>query len=115
MAFHEEAFEAAVEIVAATMEEAEVEVSTAGGEQVADYFAAIYRRLRDIAEDRAEEPDRKGTFEIYRDAGGEYRFRLKAVNGQTIAASEGYSSLSACMKGVESVRKNAPGAAVREG
>lgn len=112
MAFHEEAFEAAVEIVAATMEEAEVEVSAQGGEQVADYFAAIYHRLREIAEDR--ELAKGGAFEVYRDAKGEHRFRLKAANGQTIAVSEGYSSAAACLKGVESVRKNAPAAVVKE-
>lgn len=112
MAFHEEAFEAAVEIVATTMEESEVEVSAKGGEQVADYFAAIYRRLRSIAQD--EESPCGGTFEVYQDAKGEHRFRLKAANGQTIAVSEGYSSADACKKGIESVRKNAPGAKLKE-
>ena len=46
-------------------------------------------------------------FEIYLDKAGEYRFRLKAVNGEIIASSEGYTSLSGCENGVESVRKNA--------
>lgn len=46
-------------------------------------------------------------FEIYLDKAGEYRFRLKAVNGEIIASSEGYKSLSGCENGVESVRKNA--------
>lgn len=45
-------------------------------------------------------------FEIYKDKAGEYRFRLKARNGENIAASEGYSSKSGCMNGIESVRKN---------
>ena len=49
MGFHEEAFEGAVEIVAAAMEEAEVELSAKGGEQVGDFFAAVYKRLRSIA------------------------------------------------------------------
>lgn len=49
-----------------------------------------------------------GKFEIYKDKAGEFRFRLKASNGQTILASEGYSSKSACQNGVESVQKNAP-------
>ncbi len=53
-------------------------------------------------------------FEIYNDKAGEYRFRLKATNGQTIAVSEGYKSLAGCENGVESVKKNAPEAAVEK-
>ncbi|MCU7849367.1 MAG: YegP family protein [Candidatus Thiodiazotropha sp. (ex Lucinoma kastoroae)] len=49
-----------------------------------------------------------GKFEIYQDKAGEYRFRLKASNGQNILASEGYKAKSGCTNGVESVRKNAP-------
>lgn len=46
-------------------------------------------------------------FEIYTDKAGEFRFRLKAKNGQIIATSEGYTTMVNCQKGVESVRKNA--------
>lgn len=46
-------------------------------------------------------------FEVYMDNAGEYRFRLKAKNGQNIAASEGYKALASCLNGIESVRKNA--------
>lgn len=49
-----------------------------------------------------------GKFEVYADKGGDYRFRLKAGNGEIILSSEGYSSKAACMNGVESVKKNAP-------
>ena len=49
-----------------------------------------------------------GRFEIYVDASGDFRFRLKAGNGQVIAASQAYSSKKACLNGIESVRKNAP-------
>jgi len=45
-------------------------------------------------------------FEIFQDSKNEYRFRLKAGNGQTILASEGYSAKAGCMKGIESVRTN---------
>ena len=45
-------------------------------------------------------------FEIYKDKRGEFRFRLKARNGQTILASEGYSAKAGCNNGIESVRKN---------
>ncbi|NMB95369.1 MAG: YegP family protein [Clostridiaceae bacterium] len=46
-------------------------------------------------------------FEIYTDKAGEFRFRLKARNGQIIAVSEGYTAMAGCLNGVESVRKNA--------
>lgn len=55
-----------------------------------------------------------GTFELYTDASGEYRFRLKAGNGEVIAISEGYSSKSGALSGIESVRRNAPDAEVVE-
>lgn len=51
-------------------------------------------------------------FEIFADKRGEFRFRLKATNGEVIAASEGYKSLSGCQNGIESVRKNAPDAEI---
>ena len=53
-------------------------------------------------------------FEIYTDKAGELRFRLKAANGEIILASEGYSSMSGCKNGIESVRKNADSEAVVE-
>lgn len=51
-------------------------------------------------------------FELYQDKAGEYRFRLKARNGQVIAVSEGYKAKSSCENGIESVRKNAEGAEI---
>ncbi|MEU4016871.1 MULTISPECIES: YegP family protein [unclassified Microbacterium] len=55
-----------------------------------------------------------GTFELYTDKSGEYRFRLKAGNGEVIAISEGYSSKSAALNGIDSVRRNAADAEVVE-
>jgi len=49
-----------------------------------------------------------GKFEIYNDKAGEFRFRLKASNGQNILASEGYSAKAGCTNGIESVKTNAP-------
>ncbi len=46
-------------------------------------------------------------FEMYTDKAGEYRFRLKATNGQIIAVSEGYKAKASCENGIASVRKNA--------
>ena len=53
-------------------------------------------------------------FEMYKDKAGEFRFRLKARNGEIIATSEGYTSKAACENGIESVRKNAPEAEIAE-
>jgi len=52
-------------------------------------------------------------FEVYKDKAGEYRFRLKAKNGQIIATSEGYKTKASCMNGIESVKKNAPEAEIK--
>ncbi len=53
--------------------------------------------------EKAEHPK----FEIYKDKGGEFRFRLKATNGQIIAVSEGYKAMKSCRNGIASVQKNA--------
>ena len=53
-------------------------------------------------------------FEMYEDKGGEFRFRLKATNGQVIATSEGYKAKASCLNGVESVKKNAVDAEIVE-
>ena len=53
-------------------------------------------------------------FEVYKDKAGEFRFRLKARNGEIIAVSEGYKAKDSCLNGIESVRKNAPDAPVVE-
>ncbi|GIT78914.1 UPF0339 protein [Leifsonia sp. LS1] len=55
-----------------------------------------------------------GSFELYKDKAGEYRFRLKAANGETIATSEGYASKSGAKNGIESVQRNAPTAEIVE-
>lgn len=53
-------------------------------------------------------------FEVYVDKAGEFRFRLKARNGEIIAVPEGYKAKASCLNGIESVRKNAPEAPVEE-
>ena len=68
-------------------------------------------------EDQTVEPVEAATcpkFEIYTDKAGEFRFRLKARNGEIILASEGYKAKASCENGIESVRKNAPEADVVE-
>ena len=51
-------------------------------------------------------------FEVYVDKAGEYRFRLKATNGQIIAIGEGYKTKASCLNGIESIKKNAPDAEI---
>ncbi|UUT34804.1 YegP family protein [Microbacterium elymi] len=55
-----------------------------------------------------------GKFELWTDKGGDWRFNLKASNGQVIATSQGYNSKSSALNGIESVRTNAAGAAIVE-
>ena len=53
-------------------------------------------------------------FEIYQDKAGEFRFRLKAKNGQIIAVGEGYKAIASCQNGIASIVKNADSAIVIE-
>lgn len=53
-------------------------------------------------------------FEVYTDKAGEFRFRLKAKNGEIIAVSEGYKAKPSCLNGIESVKKNAPEAPIEK-
>ena len=53
-------------------------------------------------------------FEVYLDKAGEYRFRLKAKNGEVIAVSEGYKAKDSCLNGIESVKENAPDAEIEK-
>ena len=68
-------------------------------------------------EDQTVEPVAEAVnpkFEIYTDKSGEFRFRLKARNGEIILSSEGYKAKASCENGIESVRKNAPDAEIVE-
>lgn len=60
-------------------------------------------------EDQTTDPVESQTnpkFEMYKDKAGEFRFRLKARNGEIVVFSEGYTSKSNCLNGIESVRNN---------
>ena len=48
-----------------------------------------------------------GKFVVTVRKNGEFQFNLKATNGQVILTSEGYTTKTACLNGIESVRKNA--------
>ena len=51
-------------------------------------------------------------FEVFKGKAGDFRFRLKAPNGKVICQGQGYKTKNACLKGIESIKNNAPGAAV---
>lgn len=52
-------------------------------------------------------------FEVYKDQGGSFRWRLKAANGQTVASSgESFSSHANARTAAENVKANAGSAAV---
>ncbi|SEH02510.1 hypothetical protein SAMN05444920_12748 [Nonomuraea solani] len=55
-----------------------------------------------------------GRFVISEDGQGGYRFALVANNGQTLAVGEGFPSKVACVNGIETVRRNAPEAAIED-
>jgi uncharacterized protein len=51
-------------------------------------------------------------FVLKKGSTGKYRFNLVATNGQIIATSEAYESKASALKGIESVKRNAPNAEV---
>jgi len=63
---------------------------------------------------KGEEGVKHPKFELYQDKSGEYRFRLKATNGEIILVSEGYKAMTSCKNGVDSVVKNADSEVVTE-
>ena len=57
-------------------------------------------------------PLKNPKFQVYKDKADQFRFRLKAKNGQIIAIGEDYTTLRKCLNGVASVKKNAPDAPI---
>jgi uncharacterized protein YegP (UPF0339 family) len=51
-------------------------------------------------------------FVLKKGSTGKYRFNLVATNGQIIATSEAYESKASALKGIESVKRNAPNAEI---
>ncbi len=71
------------------------------------YLGIVQKRITKIG---SHKPDAK--FEINKDKAGEFRFKLVAVNGETIAVSEGYTNKESALKGIESVKQNASEAVI---
>lgn len=55
-----------------------------------------------------------GKFEVYKDKKGDFRFRLKASNGQIIATGQSYKTKNSCLNGIESIKKNVVDAEIEE-
>jgi len=53
-----------------------------------------------------------GTFEVYQDKAGKFRFRLKASNNQVVATGEAYESRANAVRGCEAVQRAAEGAKI---
>lgn len=68
--------------------------------------------IAEVEDQTIDEKAKNPKFELYVDKAGEFRFRLKAGNGEIILASEGYKSKDSCKNGIESVKKNAPDAEI---
>ena len=51
-------------------------------------------------------------YEMFLDVGGKYRFRLKASNGEIVAASQAYADKASCLKGIRSIGSHAPDAEI---
>jgi len=67
----------------------------------------------DIEDQTLGESKKCPKYELYQDKAGEFRFRLKASNGEVIGRSEGYSAKASAKGGIESVRKNADSQVVK--
>lgn len=83
--------------------------------------AGIESVRKAVAAAKVEDQTREGfevltnpKFEIYKDKRGEFRFRLKARNGEIILTGEGYSAKDSCKKGIASICTNAPEAEICE-
>ena len=76
---------------------------------------SVRKNALSAVEDQTVEPievQKHPKYEVYMDKAGEYRFRLKARNGEIIAIGEGYKDKRGCMNGIESIKRNAPEAAI---
>lgn len=65
-----------------------------------------------VEDQTRDEKQTNPKYELYKDKAGEFRFRLKASNGEIIGKSEGYKAKASAKKGIASIAKNAPDAPV---
>jgi uncharacterized protein YegP (UPF0339 family) len=92
--------------------ELEVEIEREGGDVSLEIEMAWPEEAGDVD---TEADESKATFQVYEDNAGEYRWRLRHDNGNIIAdGAQGYASKQKATQGLESVKRNAAGAAVDE-
>lgn len=78
---------------------------------------SVIKNAESVIEDQTVEgytQEKNPKWEIYKDKAGEFRFRLKAGNGEIIVTGEGYKSKSGCKNGIDSIRRNAPTADIKD-
>ena len=68
--------------------------------------------LAEVEDQTLNESKKNPKYELYLDKAGEYRFRLKAANGEIICHGEGYKAKASCKNGIDSIGRNAPEAEV---
>ena len=76
---------------------------------------SVRKNALSAIEDQTVEPievQKHPKYEVYMDKAGEYRFRLKARNGEIIAVGEGYKTKTSCLNGIDSIKRNAPEAEI---
>ncbi|MCX6003024.1 MAG: DUF1508 domain-containing protein [Chloroflexi bacterium] len=73
------------------------------------YLGIVQQRITKLGRRKVD-----AKFEINKDVAGEFRFKLVAVNGETIAVSEGYTNKDGALNGIESVKQNAAEAVVED-
>ncbi len=79
-------------------------------------IASVVKNCKAPIEDQTVEPVvavKCPKYEVYKDKAGEFRFRLKASNGQIIGTGEGYKAIKSCLNGIASIKKNAPDAEIK--
>lgn len=72
----------------------------------------VMRFERDETQRSVRETGKMYKFEVYKDKAGEFRFRFKASNGESMFSSEGYKAKASAMHAIESIKKNTPGAEI---
>ena len=87
--------------------------------QVGLAFGIVWDKTKDYGDYKYEyqtvenfEVLKNPKYEVYTDKKGEFRFRLKASNGEIIATGEGYKAKASCLNGIASIGKNAPDAEI---
>ena len=76
---------------------------------------SVRKNALSAVEDQTVEPievQKHPKYEVYQDKSGEYRFRLKARNGEIIAVGESYKKKTSCLNGIDSIKRNAPDAEI---